>query len=187
MEVMTMVESGPTQVVQTSPGRRCRASRSGSASSTSACTALVRRSSLSVLVIPKVDVPDWATLPPVRAVVFWVGAHVFRLTTPLVYSGSGSGDKYFDWVLVFCSAGVRGNRNRGLVGARSQTPRTTPLCRNGSGCFCGFAWAGRCSSTAWSRRSPADALPVPVHAGGAVREPVADGRAVVLDRRLAGL
>jgi hypothetical protein len=34
--------------------------------------------------------------------VFWVAAHVFGLKTPLVYSGSGSGDKQFDWVLVFC-------------------------------------------------------------------------------------
>ena len=57
---------------------------------------------LSVLVIPKVDLSDPATLPPIRAIVFWAGAHAFRLTTPLVYSGSGSGDKYFDWVGVFC-------------------------------------------------------------------------------------
>ncbi len=56
----------------------------------------------SVLQIPTVDVPDWATLWPVRPVVFWVAAHVFGLKTPLVYSGSGSGDKQFDWVLVFC-------------------------------------------------------------------------------------
>jgi hypothetical protein len=57
---------------------------------------------LSILIIPKVDWSDPGTLAPIRAVVFWVGAHVFRLSTPLVYSGSGSGDKYFDWVLVFC-------------------------------------------------------------------------------------
>ena len=57
---------------------------------------------LSILVIPKVDLPDPGTLAPFRAVVFWVGAHLFRLPTPLVYSGSGSGDKYYDYVLVFC-------------------------------------------------------------------------------------
>ncbi len=57
---------------------------------------------LSVLIIPKVDWSDPATLLPFRSVVFWVGAHVFGLKMPLVYSGSGSGDKYFDWVLVFC-------------------------------------------------------------------------------------
>jgi hypothetical protein len=56
----------------------------------------------SIFPIPRVDVPDWTTLWPVRPVVFWVAANVFRLKLPLVYSGSGSGDKQFDWVLVFC-------------------------------------------------------------------------------------
>jgi hypothetical protein len=56
----------------------------------------------SVFPIPKVDVPDWDTLLPVRSVAFWVAGHVFRLKTPLVFEGSGSGDKQFDWVMVFC-------------------------------------------------------------------------------------
>ena len=56
----------------------------------------------SVLAIPNVDVPDWGTLRPFRDVVFWTAAHLFGLKTPLVYSGSGSGDKQFDWVLLFC-------------------------------------------------------------------------------------
>src|SRR4051794_40877328 len=53
----------------------------------------------SVLLIPKFEVPDWASLPPIRPLVFWVGGHVFHQKIPLVYSGSGSGDKVFDWVL----------------------------------------------------------------------------------------
>jgi uncharacterized membrane protein YphA (DoxX/SURF4 family) len=52
--------------------------------------------------IPKVDVPDPGTLPPMRQIVFWTAAHVFHAKLPLVYSGSGSGDKTFDWVLAFC-------------------------------------------------------------------------------------
>src|SRR5262245_58015387 len=52
--------------------------------------------------IPKVDVPDLATLAPIRPIVFWTAAHVFHVSTPLVYRGSGSGDKMFDWVLAFC-------------------------------------------------------------------------------------
>jgi hypothetical protein len=56
----------------------------------------------SVLVIPKIDVPDWASKWPIRPTVFWVAAHVFHQKVPLVYSGSGSGDKVFDWVLLFC-------------------------------------------------------------------------------------
>ena len=37
-----------------------------------------------------------------RAIVFWTAARLFGAKTPLVYSGSGSGDKTFDWVLAFC-------------------------------------------------------------------------------------
>ena len=57
----------------------------------------------SVFPIPKVDVPDWGTLWPLRPLIFWIGAHLFLMKTPLVYSGSGSGDKNYDWVLVFCT------------------------------------------------------------------------------------
>jgi hypothetical protein len=56
----------------------------------------------SVFAVPKVDVPDWGTLWPMRPVVFWVAAHLFGVKTPLVYAGSGSGDKTYDWVFMFC-------------------------------------------------------------------------------------
>jgi len=56
----------------------------------------------SVFIVPKIDIPDWATLWPVRLWIIWVAHHIFRVKTDLVYSGSGSGDKVFDWVLVFC-------------------------------------------------------------------------------------
>jgi hypothetical protein len=52
--------------------------------------------------IPKVDIPDLASLWPTRQIVFWTAAHIFHANLPLVYSGSGSGDKTFDWVLAFC-------------------------------------------------------------------------------------
>src|SRR5271166_5949712 len=52
--------------------------------------------------IPKFDFPDMASLWPMRQMVFWTAAHIFRAKLPLVYSGSGSGDKTFDWVLAFC-------------------------------------------------------------------------------------
>jgi len=41
--------------------------------------------------------------PPVRIIVSWTAAHLFRVTTPLVITGSGSGDKTFDWVEAFCT------------------------------------------------------------------------------------
>src|ERR1700677_4518739 len=52
--------------------------------------------------IPKVDIPDLASLWPTRQIVFWTAAHIFHANLPLVYSGSGSGDKTFDLVLAFC-------------------------------------------------------------------------------------
>jgi uncharacterized membrane protein YphA (DoxX/SURF4 family) len=52
--------------------------------------------------IPKVEISDAAALPPMRQIVFWTAAHVFHIDRALVYTGSGSGDKTFDWVLAFC-------------------------------------------------------------------------------------
>ena len=55
-----------------------------------------------LLPLPFLELPDLGGLPPVRPLVMWVAAHVFGVKTPLIYSGSGSGDKTFDWVLAFC-------------------------------------------------------------------------------------
>jgi len=52
--------------------------------------------------LPNVDLPDPSTLWPFRQVVFWTAAHVFHVSQPLVYQGSGSGDKTYDWILQFC-------------------------------------------------------------------------------------
>jgi hypothetical protein len=52
--------------------------------------------------VPKIEIPDPAALWPVRQIVFFTAAHVFQIKHPLVYTGSGSGDKTFDWVLAFC-------------------------------------------------------------------------------------
>lgn len=55
-----------------------------------------------LLMIPKLDIPDPGTLWPMRQITFWTAKHVFRVTYELVYTGSGSGDKTFDWVQTFC-------------------------------------------------------------------------------------
>jgi uncharacterized membrane protein YphA (DoxX/SURF4 family) len=52
--------------------------------------------------IPKTEVPDLATLPPVRQIVLWTASHVFGIKHPLAYADTGSGDRTFDWILVFC-------------------------------------------------------------------------------------
>lgn len=48
------------------------------------------------------DLPEIQTLPPLKSFISWTAAHVFGVTTPLVITGSGSGDKTFDWVAAFC-------------------------------------------------------------------------------------
>jgi uncharacterized membrane protein YphA (DoxX/SURF4 family) len=53
-----------------------------------------------LLPIP-LDFPDPSNFWPTRQIVTWTEVHVFGVTHPLVYMG-GSGDKVFDWVLVFC-------------------------------------------------------------------------------------
>lgn len=46
--------------------------------------------------------PDPSTLAPMRQLVYWTATHVFHVKTQLVNSGSGSGDKTWDWMLAFC-------------------------------------------------------------------------------------
>jgi hypothetical protein len=38
----------------------------------------------------------------IRQPVLWTAAHIFHVKQSLIYTGSGSGDKTFDWVLTFC-------------------------------------------------------------------------------------
>jgi hypothetical protein len=55
----------------------------------------------SLLVLPVGEVPSLNEHAPVRPVVSWVATHVFRVGYPLVITGSGSGDKTYDWVHAF--------------------------------------------------------------------------------------
>jgi uncharacterized membrane protein YphA (DoxX/SURF4 family) len=52
--------------------------------------------------IPELEIPDLSAHWPVRDVVLWTAAHVFRIANPLSTVQTGSGDRTFDWVLVFC-------------------------------------------------------------------------------------
>lgn len=54
------------------------------------------------LIIPNAEIPELGALGPLRRMVEWTAAHVFAITRPLVFTGSGSGDKTFDWVQSFC-------------------------------------------------------------------------------------
>ena len=45
-----------------------------------------------LVVLPVGEFPNLGELPPVRPAVSWVATHVFRVSSPLVVTGSGSGD-----------------------------------------------------------------------------------------------
>jgi hypothetical protein len=53
--------------------------------------------------VPYFNVPNLEDIPPARAIVFWAASKLFGATLPLVYTGSGSGDKTYDWVSAFCT------------------------------------------------------------------------------------
>ncbi|MGC1502206.1 MAG: hypothetical protein WA800_19545, partial [Terriglobales bacterium] len=57
--------------------------------------------STALISIPNMEIGDPSSHWPMRQIVFWVAAHLFHAKLPLVYSGSGSGDKTFDWVMTF--------------------------------------------------------------------------------------
>ncbi len=61
-----------------------------------------------LIVLPGIDVPPLEQLPPVRNLTSWVATHLFRVSYPLVITGSGSGDKTFDWVHAFCLLAIAG-------------------------------------------------------------------------------
>lgn len=49
------------------------------------------------------DIPDPATLWPIRPLVLWTAAHILHVRATLAFDGnSGSGDDMFAWVLAFC-------------------------------------------------------------------------------------
>src|SRR5215467_2577727 len=63
---------------------------------------LVTQMLSSLFLAPSIDVPEIGTLRPLRAIISWAAAHIFHHQAALVVTGSGSGDKTFDWVESFC-------------------------------------------------------------------------------------
>lgn len=56
----------------------------------------------TLLVLPVGDFPELGALPPMRSLVTVVARRIFGVSRPLIVTGSGSGDKTYDWVQVFC-------------------------------------------------------------------------------------
>jgi uncharacterized membrane protein YphA (DoxX/SURF4 family) len=55
-----------------------------------------------LLRLPNFFFPPLKTMWPMRQIVFWIAAHIFRIAHPLVYTDADSGDKTFDWIATFC-------------------------------------------------------------------------------------
>jgi hypothetical protein len=85
-----------------------------------------------LFLIPKVEVTDPARLWPMRQIIFWTAAHIFHATLPLVYAGSGSGDKTFDWVFAFCLLVIAALAT-GIWSVLDRKRKTTLRCINGFG------------------------------------------------------
>ena len=104
----------------------------------------------ALLSFPKVNVPDWSTSPPLRALIFWVGAHLFGLHPPFVYSGSGSGDKTYDWVFTFCALIFTMSAAESGPSSIAGAPNTPPF-RDGTGWACALVLEPSCFPMASSR------------------------------------
>jgi hypothetical protein len=40
--------------------------------------------------------------PPARALVVWLASHLFRVGHPIITTETGSGDRIYDWIVLFC-------------------------------------------------------------------------------------
>ena len=63
---------------------------------------LVTQMLSTLLLAPSMDVPEIGTLWPLRPIISWTASRIFHHQALLVVTGSGSGDKTFDWVEAFC-------------------------------------------------------------------------------------
>jgi uncharacterized membrane protein YphA (DoxX/SURF4 family) len=52
--------------------------------------------------VANVDVPELSSFWPMQHIVAWTAAHILRIAAPVTYVETGSGDRIFDWVLLFC-------------------------------------------------------------------------------------
>jgi uncharacterized membrane protein YphA (DoxX/SURF4 family) len=56
----------------------------------------------SLIAIPTIDLPDPSGIPPWREIITFTATHLLHHKDPLVFTGSGSGDKTVDYVLMLC-------------------------------------------------------------------------------------
>jgi uncharacterized membrane protein YphA (DoxX/SURF4 family) len=82
----------------------------------------------SLFAFPSIDIPDPSSVPPLRQMIAWTATHIFRVSHPLVFTGSGSGDKIVDYVLCFCLLGIA-LAVTALWSAKDRRPSHPRLCK----------------------------------------------------------
>src|SRR6186713_2138733 len=55
----------------------------------------------SLLLVPYFQFRGLGPLWPIREITIWIAAHIFQITTPLLYSGDSIGETSFFWVQMF--------------------------------------------------------------------------------------
>ena len=134
-----------------------------------------------------INIPNISAVGPVRWMVEWTAVNVFGVTTPLVFTGSGSGDKTTDWVLAFCLVII----TTAITAVWSIAARRPVNYDSAHKWFRLFPTLLAWLDDAWLRRvkadSAADAVSLADAAARAVRTFFADGRAVGVDRCVAVL
>jgi hypothetical protein len=63
---------------------------------------LLTQISTALVPLPNFDIPDPSTFWPMRPMVIWTASHILHISQPLIYADTGSGDRTYDWVLLFC-------------------------------------------------------------------------------------
>ena len=138
----------------------------------------------SLFPIPKLEIPDLSLL--LRPLLFWTADRVFGAKLPLVYAGSGSGDKTFDWVLVFCLLAVAALAT--LVWSLLDRKRTNyATLHKWFRIFIRFSLAGQMLLRHRESDPPADAVPAFQATARTSRQFLSHGSVVVFHRRFAWL
>ena len=116
--------------------------------------ALTQISTSLVPLPPSIDVPDPSTLWPMRQIVLWTAKHILGITTPVMYADTGSGDKTFDWVLLFCLLAIAAPRDLCLVDSRPPARKLRQSVQVVSALHPHLLSQDRCLPTVWVKLSP---------------------------------
>jgi hypothetical protein len=104
-----------------------------------------------LFLIPKLNIPDLSSFWPLKHITFWTAHHIFHVQHDLVYTGSGSGDKTFDWVLAFCLLIIAAFITCVYGPFLTVAGKITSCSTSGFGWPCASRWLQRCFYMALSK------------------------------------